>query len=290
MRKSLLALGLSVLFFSCKEHLEVLPGSGPASSDTTYTAGVETPQQRNVLIEEYTGVTCPRCPEGRQYIRSYETQYPGRIIAVGYYPYNQPQSNPVYDLTKQDFRSDKATTLGEDYLGGVFFLPAAAIDRSPFTGGAYISDRNQWAGKVADRINVATPVNIYVTSAYDAATHQATIKVKAAFTQAVQKKVMLSVNIIENEIIDAQEYYDGNFVVKDTFYQHDHVMRDILTQTFGTPILNNITIDAGRVYERTFTYTIGTAWNPEHCKIVAFISTNETGDKEVLQAAEAGLE
>jgi hypothetical protein len=67
-------------------------------------------------------------------------------------------------------------------------------------------------------------------------------------------------------------------------------MRDILTQTYGSPVLDSFAQkDAGRVYERTFKYTIGNAWKPENCKVIAFISNNETNDKEVAQAVETKL-
>lgn len=274
------------LFTACTEYPDPLPVAGAPSTDSTYMAGIEAPQNRNVLIEEYTGVKCPNCPDGHQYIKGYESQYPNQIIAIGYYPFNQGQANPIEGLTIQDFRTTKATDLGNSFFGGIPFLPSACIDRTPFTGGAYLSDRNQWAGKVADRINVATPVNMYISSSYDDATREAVIKVKAAFTQDVTKKMTLSVSIVENNIIDAQEY--PTYI--DSFYVHTHVMRDILTQTYGTPVLDSMTKkDAGRVYERTFKYTINAAWKPENCKVIAFMSNNETNDKEVAQAIETDL-
>jgi hypothetical protein len=248
-------------------------------------ATVEAAQLRNVLIEEYTGVKCPNCPDGHQFIKGYESQYPNRIVAIGYYPFDQAQAYPIEHLTIQDFRTAKATDLG-GFFGGIPFLPSAAVDRSPFSGGAYLSDRNQWAGKVADRINTVSPVNLYVTSSYNDATREATIRVKAAFTQNVNKKLVMSVAVAENDITDAQEY--PTYV--DSFYVHQHVMRDILTQTYGSPVLDSFAQkDAGRVYERTFKYTIGNAWKPENCKVIAFISNNETNDKEVAQAVETKL-
>lgn len=127
---------------------------------------------------------------------------------------------------------------------------------------------------------------MYVTSTYNDATREAVIKVKAAFTQNVSKKMMLSVTLVENKIIDAQEY--PTYI--DTFYEHSHVMRDILTQTYGTPVMDTLTQKtAGRVYERTFKYTINAAWKPENCKVIAFMSNNENNDKEVAQAVETDL-
>ncbi len=281
----LAAIGGMFLFSACTEYPEPLPTAGAPSTDTTYMAPVEAAQARNVLIEEYTGVKCPNCPDGHQFIKSYEAQYPGHIIPIGYYPFNQGQANPVEGLTIQDFRTTKGTDLGNNFFGGIPFLPSATIDRTQFTGGAYLSDRNQWAAKVAGRVSVATPINMYVTSTYNDATRETVINVKAAFTQSTTKKVTLSVAIVENDIIDAQEYP----TLIDTFYVHTHVMRDILTQTYGTAILDTVAKDAGRVYERTFKYTIGTAWKPENCKVIAFINNNETNDKEVAQAVETNL-
>jgi hypothetical protein len=288
MKKVLLpvfAAGL-VLLGSCKEKGPAIDFSDVKAIDTTYTAPVEAAQQRRVLLEEFTGVTCPNCPQAHRLIKNIQAQYPDRVIAVGYYPTGLPQSQPVEHLTIQDFRSEKAADLGNNYLGGIPYLPSGVVDRMP-DNGTWLYQSNKWAGLVNERINVPTPVNLYLTSSYDAEKGEATAVVKAAFTQNVNKKVALTVVVIENDIIDAQE--DGLRV--DTFYNHVHVMRELITPTTGTQILEDRTEkEAGLVYERSFTFPVHSSWKPENCHVVAFLCSNESGEKEILQAVEAKMQ
>jgi len=287
MKKMLLpavAAGLCVLV-SCKEKGPAIDFSDVKAVDTTYTAPVEAAQQRRVLLEEFTGVTCPNCPQAHALIRNIQSQYPDRVIAVGYYPTGVPQAKPVEHLTIQDFRSEKSADIGNNLLGGIPFLPSGTIDRIP-DNGAYLYQSNKWAAAADTRAGTATPVNLYLTSTYDADEATTTVVVKTAFTQSVAKKLSLTLLVIENDIIDAQE----NGLVVDTFYTHAHVMRDIITPNSGTPVLDDhATKEAGLVYERSFTFPAGSAWKPENCYVVAFISVNEPSDKEVLQAVEEKL-
>src|SRR6478609_4934155 len=70
------------LFASCKEVPPPINFAVPAD-DTSFMASVETPQDRIVLIEEFTGVTCPTCPPGHKVLAQMETTYPDRLAIMG---------------------------------------------------------------------------------------------------------------------------------------------------------------------------------------------------------------
>jgi len=280
-----IATGLLTLA-ACKEKGPVIDFSDTRTVDTVYTAPVETAQLHRVLLEEFTGVTCPNCPQAHQLIKSIQTQYPERVIAVGYYPTGLPQTKPVHDLTIQDFRSEKAADLGNNMLGGIPFLPSGTVDRMP-DNNEYLYQNTKWASLVNARINAAAPVNLYITAgSYDADKGEATTVIKMAFTQSVEKPLALTLVLIENNIVDAQE----NGLLIDTFYNHVHVMRDIITPNAGSPVLEDRVVkEAGLVYERSFTFPFNPEWKAENCKVVAFISSAAAGEKEVLQAVEEKL-
>ncbi|XZF16700.1 Omp28-related outer membrane protein [Chitinophagaceae bacterium MMS25-I14] len=280
---------------SCKEVLTPVPhnnGNTGVSIDTTYTTTPEDTTVRKVLVEEFTGVTCPNCPQGHTLIKGYETSYPGRIVAIGYYTFGLSQTEPVAGLSQQDFRNNISTDLG-NYFGGIPLLPSGTIDRIPPNGGSLLDDRNFWSAMVSTRLNAPTPLNVHVTSAYDPSSRTDTITVTVAVTKAITKKLALSVSIIENNIIDAQEDVDhsGNALI-DTMYQHNHVIRDMLTPVSGTPIFTSYDGSSkapGLVYRHVYVYTVNNAWKPENCKVIAFVNNNETNDKEVAQAEETDM-
>lgn len=259
--------------------------SGVKAVDTVYNAPVESAQAKVVLLEEFTGVTCPNCPQAHQAIAGFQSQYPNRVIAVGYYAFGLAQTKPVSGLTIQDFRNDKATELGNNFFGGVPFLPSGTVDRV-MDNEDFLYQSNKWGGILTSRLNQTSPVNMYLESSYDAGTQEATAALKIAFTKDLNRKISLTVLVIENEIIDAQEY--GLRI--DTFYRHVHVMRDIITPNTGAAILDSIELKtAGLVYERSLNFKIDPSWKAENCQLVAFIAVNEPDSKEVLQATEVKL-
>jgi len=66
-----------------------LHGNQNAVSDTTYIESpVATAETKNVVIEEFTGVRCPNCPQGHVVIANIKAANPGRVITVRLHPNN----------------------------------------------------------------------------------------------------------------------------------------------------------------------------------------------------------
>lgn len=286
MSKKLLLLPVLGLLFlaSCEETPPYIDFSGARAEDTTYLAAApETPQQRRVLMEEFTGVSCPPCPNGHIKIAAIETQYPERFIAVGFSPFGVPQAEPVHNLSQYDFRTQEGTSLKGDF--GVANLPAAVIDRVE-GGTGYTVDVLSWSSFVDTRMAVPTKVNLHLSSVYNPGTREAEVTVRAHYTAGVSGKQVLTLLLLENNIVDAQK----NGLNIDTFYNHKHVFRKMYTPYVGSPMIDSIANkEPGRVYERRFKIQVDQAWNPDNCKLVAYISNNEPGDKEVQQAEEIKL-
>ena len=274
-------------FASCTEQGPNID-FGPVASDTSYTATPETAEPHRVFFEEFTGVTCPNCPQGHALIAGFRTTYPDRVVAVGYHNFGLGQSEPVNTpehKSKYDFRTQKGTELANNTFGGVPFLPSAIVDRV-LVGGELIKNRNFWPSMVSDRIAVASPINLTITNTYDEAKGEVAITVRGAFTAEINTATNLTVGIIENHIADLQE--NETEVLED--YEHEHVFRDFLTPGTGAAILNSFTKKSpGLVYERTFIYKVSADWNVDNCVVFACIHSGDAGSKEVYQAAEKSI-
>jgi hypothetical protein len=292
MKRSLLLLPAALLLLaSCKEVGPAID-FGPVAADTAFTAPTEAATHRMVVIEEFTGVSCPPCPNGHKILKAIEDANPGKVLAIGIQPFNFTQANPVNKdgvTTKHDNRNQKGTDLANGIYGSLSTTPLAGIDRTPKDNSLYVAKEN-WAQMVSDHLAIASPANIKVTCTYNS-DRTVIIKVHVAYTSPVAKSQLLNVAIVEDKVIDAQEV--GLDV--DSNYEHEHVLRDILTAPTGTAILNGIsTKAAGQVYERIFVYDLKTTdpsnlWNPDNCKVIAYISNDAGADKEILQGAEADL-
>ena len=249
-------------------------------NDTTYMATAETPQSRNILIEEFTGVTCPNCPRGHKAVKAIDSIYPG-TVAISYYSFNQPQADPT-SITKQDFRTADATNMDNQVLHPTQ-LPQGAVNRIA------MEDPSSWATEANSVTSLPTNANITLTSNFDTVARNLKLKVRVAFTGKYTNPVFLTAGITESKIIDAQE----DQLLTDTFYIHNHVLHALLTSSpGGDALLSSLsTIESGRVYERTFTYALpakASVWNTHNCRVFAFVHT-QTSPVQILQATDTTL-
>jgi hypothetical protein len=292
--KKLWSFGIAAVILSlqsCEEKPVLIDFGNKEFVDTTYTATVETPQKRNVFIEEFTGASCVNCPDGHKTVAALINDYPDRIVAVAYHTFNAGSVfKPVYKpegQSKYDFRDSAATNISSNIFGGVNAIPTAGIDRVPLSGGTTLKiDRAQWATQTTSRLAITPEANLYLTSSYDGNEHKVKINARIAYTKDVSTKNVLTIGVIESKIIDAQEY--STYI--DLNYEHNHIFRKCLTPFYGNAVLDNIaTKEAGRVYEYNYSFTPDGAWNLDNCHIVAALSNNDGSNKSVIQAADVKL-
>jgi hypothetical protein len=290
-RTLLLSVSLIIILFqSCKEIGPEIDMDVPGvSEDTTYTATPEIPQAKKVLAEEFTGVSCPPCPNGHALMASIKTELSGKLVIIGYHVFNYPQANPVEKdgvlLSHSDFRTEDATSIGNTIFGGIGGMPLASIDRTK-VGNDLLLNTPNWSNAATSKKDIPTPVNIHITSAYDSTTKEAIIKVTLAYTADVDMKQNLTIGITEDSIVDAQKTLTT--IIKD--YVHEHVLRDIITPINGVQIPDKVNPKvAGKVYERIYKTTIKDEWHAKHCNVVAFVTNDNPDNHSVVHAAEVKL-
>lgn len=292
----LLAVGSLVLFANaCKEvgpAIDLTPEEIPF--DTSYSDATPAPEQKRILVEEYTGVKCPNCPSGTTILKNYASAHPDRIVIVALH--SGSLTDPISGKSKYNFSNPEVQNMVNNYLGGnTPPKPAAAIDRID-RGGAYgmfAINKNQWTSYLDERLPATSPVNISVTSRYDSALQRVIVRAKVVYTQTVTKKQNISIWVVENKIVDAQ--YDGTVTIEN--YEHNHIFRDFITPVgTGARILDSATKQPGLVFETQRVYqpkylvsTTLDKWNLDNCKIVVVVHNDEPGDKQVAQVAEVKL-
>lgn len=295
--KKIAGIGLLAAVFSlqsCKEKGVIVDLSEKKDIvDTTYIAAVETAQAHKVLLEEFTGATCTNCPDGHEKVKAIQAANPDRVVALAYHTFfvDEPGSifRPVKGVSKYDFRDSTATDIGVSIYGSLSSIPVGGIDRILATG-TNPADRQisrfNWPTQTNNRLKLASPANLSLTSAYDAAKNEVSLAIKIAYTKSVATKNVLTIGVTESKIIDAQKFPDSTWAE----YEHNHVLRKFLTPFNGNTVLDSISVkEPGRVYEYYYKFTPAASWKLENCSIFAFLSNNEADNKEVLQAAEVPL-
>lgn len=265
---------LLLQIFSCKEVGPDINLSENAYE--TYVTTPATPQNKVVLLEDFTGAACVNCPDAHEAIAEAISEHPGQVVAIAEYNYF---GDPLY--LDQDFLTDEANALDDDYLGPVAGHPASFIDRVDFGDDGYLAEPPaNIVSYTNDRLSEVPPCNIAVSKVFDAISRELTLTITIDYTSNVTLTNHLSVSLVESGIIAAQITDAGE--VAD--YVHNHVLRKMLTYYSGDNLPEeNI---AGRGYIFKYSYTLPDNWNADNMSAVVFVHNFEADNKEVLQATE----
>ena len=139
-----------------------------------------TPENRNVVLEEFTGIYCGYCPDGHLLGQQLHDNNPGQVVLINIHTgsYANPSGNdPNYQT---NFGSAIASQ------AGIAGYPAGTINRHAFSnwsqqGGTAMS-RGDWDDASADVFPLASPVNVAAISTVDIATGVLTVDVEMYYT------------------------------------------------------------------------------------------------------------
>ncbi len=274
---------LLLVVASCKEvgpNIN-LGGNENSVGDTTYVESpVQSPEERHVLIEEFTGVRCPNCPQGHVIIANIKAANPEKIVSLSFHPINS--LGAPYPFSALDFRLQESQQLF-DYLGQIGLEPAAGINRKLFSGESKILlDKSKWTTRVGQELTVPVKVNLSLDADYDSTTRELTITSEMHYTEAVTEKNKITIALTESDLVTAQ--LDGSVI--DTFYVHKDIMRTFVTSNTGDAI--NATLEPGRVVRKIYKKTLDASWKPENMHVCAYVHEFENS-KDLLQAREIKL-
>lgn len=300
MHKTLLfAFTSAVLLLGCNENNQSLDLGRSASVDTTYVlTTIPAADPHNVLVEEFTGVTCTNCPAAHDLLAGLEHTYGTRLNVIGLFIYNFPQTAPHYKSV-YDFRDSAATAIGQSVYKGVGSMPMAGVDRLPVgtePGRPLQLNATQWTALIESRLNIPDSINLKVESSYNSTTGIATITATVIYTKPVTTTQNLSIVIVEDSVIDVQEFPGtpvGPFVAGyDPEYEFTNIFRGMVTSVpFGDVVLGSLPAkEAGRLFRKTYTYNKpSSVLRPEHCRVIAFVHNTSGDDYHVMQSAQAKL-
>jgi hypothetical protein len=255
---------LSLFILSCEETLVVLPEFEVPKTD------------RIVLIEEFTGVSCPNCPKGSAAIKNIFAAFPDKVAAVGIHgPF---LAEPIKDKSKYDFRFATATELENFYAP--FAKPAALVDRIQWPGEDLLSySPDSWRGYVEQSLNRPLKANLYANLSYDETKRLLTLKPQVLPIENLSGSYKYSIYLTEGGLIDPQK--DQNNIILN--YEHEHVLRHMLTAFNGNSVNGSLTAQKA-LNLGTFTYTVPENFDPAHMEVIVVLANDDINDKSVIQA------
>ncbi len=117
------------------------------------------PQNKNAILEEFTGVRCPNCPAGHLIAATILANNPGRAFLVAYHPFGSNYTTPY--AGDPDFRRQYPVSFySVPYCGSTRFMPSAFINRELWNNGERIQRRTTWTNYTNQILDESSPVNI----------------------------------------------------------------------------------------------------------------------------------
>jgi thiol-disulfide isomerase/thioredoxin len=209
------------------------------------------PENKNVVLEEFTGINCGYCPQGHAIANQISAANPDRVVVINIHVggFATPSAG------QPDFRTPFGTSIAnQSALTG---YPAGTVNRHVFSGlgmstGGTAMGRGNWSNASNQILAQSSYVNIGATAEIDITTRELTVYVEAYYTANGSVSTnKLNIALMQNNTIGYQSGGSAN-------YNHMHRLVHLLTNQWGETISQTT---SGTLYTNTFKYTIPENYN-----------------------------
>ncbi|MEM6967719.1 MAG: Omp28-related outer membrane protein [Bacteroidota bacterium] len=243
---------------SCKKDSDPLD-----AMPTTFT--------KKVLIEEFTAEWCAACASAFPRIQTVMEENPNTVFAATIHS-NDPFSNSQTQKIKSTF--------------SITSFPSALVDRFAFGGSTPRTSltTSNLRNRSTERLGEPTDVGLKIeTDILKDGT--ATVTVNAGHNSTITNELRLTVYLLEDNVpqVDQAGTSDPN-------YKHHHVLRKILTEEKGTPLV--VGTNERDFYITSFDEIDISGYDQDNLEVIAFIHHfDESGisDHEILNVQYAKL-
>ena len=229
------------------------------------------PQNKKVILEEFTGTGCPNCPGGHTTAANLLIANPGDLFVVAYHP-----SNSSYTSGDPMVRTYPAAFYTIPFISpSNRYMPSAIIGRRVWGGVERIQGTGSWASDVNTIKGESSPLNVGVSSSYNTSNNTLTVNIEVYFTNDVTNPLTLYAMITEDGIIANQSGGSSTYV-------HNHVFREALPKPTPAQWGETIAAPTTQGTVKTYTYTFDnttTNYVMSSCEVIVFVrdaSTEET--------------
>ena len=259
MKQLLLLLGIFTLLFmtpSCDVIDQPFKGN---VQDTTSTQ-----QQRNVLIEDFTGHRCKNCPKASKAIEALVDAYGLRIIGLAIHagPGNFTNTNTDYPT---DFTTPEGKAIQNFF--GTNFLPVGMVNRENWTasGNGHWSPYTNWPTLSSEAIDSTLRIALEASAGVNNGNLE--VSAQGLPQMGLLHDLNIAVLIKESNIVSPQLMPDDT---RDSNYVHMNVLRDYVTDTWGesfgtSPMLPGDTLSGN------YSIAWNTDWVQSNAAVVVYV-------------------
>ena len=240
---------------------------------------------RFVLIEEFTGHTCPNCPEKSEIVIQLQQDHAPSVVTMSIHAGGFAEVKTSGDKYTTDFRTDAGNQYRLDFA--VSSYPRAMISRVKKGSEWALRDvDNNWENGVNDVVNKPSIADIFIVNRYDDSTQIVQNEVVINWNTDQTEPLNLQLYLVEDSIVDWQT--DRRQTPQDIpDYHHRHVLRQALNGNYGQKLEFGTVGQQDRII--TNFEVPDKIRDLRQCMIVAFIFKPGPDNFDVMQVNEAHI-
>ncbi|WP_317898943.1 T9SS type A sorting domain-containing protein [Aurantibacillus circumpalustris] len=253
------------------------------------------PENKRVVLEEFTGIHCGYCPDGHVKANAMVTANPNKVFLINIHS----GSFATAAAGEPDFKTTEGTAI--DGMAGQLIAgyPAGTVNRrvfsSPQNPGGMAQSRGTWAASGAIVMAESAYCNVALQGTINVTTRVLTVQAEVYYTgTSTVSTNNLHIMLLEDGIVGPQSnygnpYWNSSNYNADGTYNHNHVLRKVITPGVGGLTIPTPTM--GVTFSTTQSYTIpltyGASGKTTECllgrlELVGFVT--ET-DRNTINAA-----
>lgn len=261
--------------------LSLLAGATAMAQETPTMVSTE-PQNRKILIEEFTGIGCGNCPRAHKTSNAIVAANPGEAFVI--------------NIHQGPYATDKNPDLTTSYGNALFnqigadAYPNGTINRHVFEGDVLAVFDTKWEATAPEVLKMPSYVNVAAKATIDWNLRKIMVEVEAYYTaQPGASSNFINVALLQDNIRGDQASMDNNPAqVINGEYNHMHALRDLLTGQWGEKI-EDLTV--GKLVKKTYAKELPENINKvdlklEDLSVIVFVTESRT---EVMNACKAEL-
>lgn len=230
--------------------------------------------ERQVLLEEFTGHLCVNCPEAAKFAHDLAEELDHKLI--------------IYSVHAGNFAVAAPGTIFDTYLGSplseelyvnfnLFANPAAMINRVEFNGFRAIYTLADWENTVNQELDKPNEVNLRLSNTWYPDLKVVVVDVETEFVAEPEGNYKLAVYIVEDSIVSPQLNNNLEIFPDDTLvdYVHRNLLRDAVSPNYGDFLGDGGQVTTGEIYTKQYTYPVNEMWITQNCRIIAYVGKQD---------------
>ncbi len=227
---------------------------------TSQTFVSTTPENKKVILEEFTGIYCTYCPDGHLIAQNLHNANPNDVFLINIHTGGYSNPNGPND---PDFNCLYGNTIATN--ANIAGYPAGTVNRAIFSGiapqnpGGTAMSRSDWGTASNNILSQPSYVNVGVQASYDMGTGILTVNTETYYTSTTSNVNALHVAVVQNNVpgpqTGASSFNPGAIITGpwSPTYNHQHMFRHLMDGQLG---LEFTTTTAGTFIPNTHTWQV----------------------------------